>query len=128
MNAVRNSATWGANGAADPLLQDPRSIGTHARRIQRDAATLAAEVRDTTADVERYLSDRVRNQPYSTLGAAAGVGYVLGGGLRSPLTAVLLGAAARLASVLVVRELAEIGERWNSRAPRPATSSNPPGA
>lgn len=90
---------------AQPKPQGSHSMGEHARRIHRDAATLAAEVRGTTVDAQRYLADRVKRHPYSTLGTAAGIGYVLGGGLGSRLTVVLVGAATRLATALAVREL-----------------------
>ena len=96
------------NGASRPTErqpQDSRSLGDHGRQIYHDAATLAAEVRGTTADLERYLIEQVEERPYTTLGVAAGVGYVLGGGLSSRLTVVLLGAATRLVTVLAVREL-----------------------
>ena len=105
MRDAENSKGNGAAGGSEPPLQAPRSIGDHGRQIHHDAATLAAEVRGTTADLERYLTDQVKRRPYSTLGVAAGIGYVLGGGLSSRLTVVLLGAATRLATALAVREL-----------------------
>lgn len=109
MSTMRDSEHWTGNGAAggtEPPRQDPRSIGDHGRRIHHDAAALAADVRGTTADLERYLTDRVKRQPYGTLGAAAALGYVLGGGFRSRLNIMLLGAATRFATALAVRELA----------------------
>jgi hypothetical protein len=90
MHDSENSKGNGAAGGTEPTL---------------DAATLAAEIRGTTADLERYLTDQVERRPYSTLGVAAGIGYVLGGGLSSRLTVVLLGAATRVAMALVAREL-----------------------
>jgi hypothetical protein len=66
-------------------------------------------------DIERYLTDRVRRSPYSTLGAAAGLGYVLGGGLRSPLTVMLFGAAARIVAAQIVREMSGFGGSMSSR-------------
>jgi hypothetical protein len=105
MRDAENSKGNGAAGGTEPPLQDRRSIGDHGRQIHHDAATLAAEVRDTTADLERYLTDQVKRRPYSTLGVAAGIGYVLGGGLRSRLTAVLVSTATRVAMALVAREL-----------------------
>jgi hypothetical protein len=63
-------------------------------------------VQDAADDLERYITEQVHRRPYSTLGVAAGVGFILGGGLRSRLTAVLLGAATRLAMALAARELA----------------------
>ena len=85
--------------------QEQRSLGDHGRQIHHDAEALAAAVRDATDDVQRYLTEQVEQRPFSTLGVAAGVGYVLGGGLSSRLTAVLLGAATRVATALVAREL-----------------------
>lgn len=86
--------------------QDARSLGDHGRQIHHDARALAAAVQDAADDLERYVTEQVHRRPYSTLGVAAGVGFVLGGGLRSRLTAVLLGTATRLAMALAARELA----------------------
>ena len=81
-------------------------LGDHGRQIHHDAHALAAAVRDAADDLERYLTEQVEERPYTTLGVAAGVGFVLGGGLRSRLTVVLLGAATRLATAVAARELA----------------------
>ena len=97
----------GPNGASSGTeRQGHRSIGDHGRQIHHDAHALAAAVRDAADDLERYLTEQVEERPYTTLGVAAGVGFVLGGGLRSRLTVVLLGAATRLATALAARELA----------------------
>ncbi len=97
----------GPNGAPSGTeRQGHRSIGDHGRQIHHDAHALAAAVRDAADDLERYLTEQVEERPYTTLGVAAGVGFVLGGGLRSRLTVVLLGAATRLATALAARELA----------------------
>ena len=96
----------GPNGAPSGTeRQGQCSLGDHGRQIHHDAHALAAAVQDATDDLECYLTEQVEERPYTTLGVAAGVGYVLGGGIRSRLTAVLLGAATRLATVLAVREL-----------------------
>ena len=86
---------------------DARSLGDHCRQINQDAHELAAAVHDATDALEGYLKEQVHRQPYVTLGVAAGVGYVLGGGLRSRLTAVLLGAATRVALAVAARELGD---------------------
>lgn len=106
MNGMRDAVTEG-NGAVaiDTPLHNGDSMADHGRRIQRDAVTLATEIRGTTADLERYLSDQIEKRPYVALGVAAGVGYILGGGLRSRLTAVVLGTASRLVTALAAREL-----------------------
>jgi hypothetical protein len=129
MSDAENSKRNGAAGTTEAPLQDPRSISDRGRQIHHDAATLAAEVRGTTADLERYLTDQVKRRPYRTLGVAAGIGYVVGGGLSSRLTAVLLGAATRLATALVARELGNRilqGGSDRLRKPQPAAPANPP--
>jgi len=97
-----------ARAASSPTERQPhnsRSLGDHGRQIQHDAEALAAAVRDATDGVQRCLTAQVEQRPFTTLGVAAGVGYVLGGGLSSRLTTVLLGVATRVATALVAREL-----------------------
>jgi hypothetical protein len=96
------------NGAATGTarqFQHPRTLGDHGREIYDDAQALAAAVQSATDGVQCYLAEQVERRPYRTLGMAAGIGYVLGGGLRPRLTAVLLAAATRLATALAAREL-----------------------
>lgn len=97
----------GPNGAPSGTeRQGRRSFGDHGRQIHHDVHALAAAVQEAADDLEGYLTAQVEERPYTTLGVAAGVGFVLGGGLRSRLTAVLLGTATRLAMALAARELA----------------------
>lgn len=96
------------NGASSPSERQPhdaRALGDHARQIHHDAEALAATVRDATDGVQRYLTVQVEQRPLGTLGVAAGIGYVLGGGLSTRLTVVLLSAVTRVATALVAREL-----------------------
>ena len=95
----------GTASAAEPKPHDPFSLGDHGREIQHDAQALAAALQDANNGVQRYLAEQVDQRPFSTLGLAAGIGYALGGGLSSRLTAMMLGAATRLAMALVAREL-----------------------
>jgi len=106
VSAMRVAETTG-NGAASGSWQPPeaRSLADHGRQIQHDAHALAAAVQDATGGLEGYLTAQVTHRPYSTLGVAVGIGYVLGGGLSSRLTAMILGAATRLALALAAREL-----------------------
>ena len=108
MIAMHDPAHSDGNGATEsdwPAVQVPRSAGDHARQIRHDATTLVDEVQRTAADLEIFLSDRVRRRPYATLSVAAGVGYVLGGGLATRFTVVLLGVATRLATAVAMREV-----------------------
>ena len=97
----------GPNGAPSGTDRPgQRSLGDHGRQIQHDVHALAAAVQEAADDVERYITEQVEERPYTTLGVAAGVGFILGGGLRARLTAVLLGTATRLAMAVAARELA----------------------
>ena len=112
MNEAKHSN--GPTGAPSGTeRQGQRSLGDHGRQIQHDVHALAAAVQEASDDLERYLTEQVEQRPYTTLGVAAGVGYVLGGGLRARVTAVLLGTATRLAMALAARELAA---RWSPGA------------
>jgi hypothetical protein len=105
----------------------PRSLTEHARRIRQDSSTLASdvtalasEVRGTTSSVmERTVLDQMRNQPLRTLGMAAGVGYLLGGGIPLRLTGLLFGTATRVAAGLaLLREIAELSQQLQSSVQR----------
>ena len=88
----------------------PHGFADRVRQIGDDAQILSAAVRDAAADLESYLTEHVRRSPARTLAVAAGVGYVLGGGLRSRLNSLLLGVGARLAMAVAARQLgARIG-------------------
>lgn len=119
-----NSDLLNPESAANVVDLD--SIRNHARQIRDDAAALAAEVESTGDDLERYLTDLVRQHPLRTLGAAAGLGYVLGGGLRTPATVMFLGAATRIVAAQIVRELTGLAEHGHSADARPAVSTSSP--
>lgn len=95
----------GASSGPGPQFRGARSLADHGRQIQHDAHALGAAMQDATTSVEGYLTAQVTRRPYGTLGIAAGIGYALGGGLASPLSMALFGAATRLAMALAAREL-----------------------
>jgi hypothetical protein len=86
------------NGHAPGIAGRVDSLG-------RAAASFTAELRGTAADFGRALDLRGRTQrhPYLLVAAAAGLGYVLGGGLFTRSTARLLGLAGRVAALPLVR-------------------------
>jgi hypothetical protein len=117
MSAMSDPQNSKANGSASGPMWQPRSLGDHGRQIHHEAEALATAVREAADDVQRYLTEQVQQRPVTTLGVAAGVGYVLGGGLSARLTVVLLGAATRLATAVVARELsARISRRGSTSA------------
>lgn len=84
------------------------SFGVATRNVQKEAKQFVASLGELSGETERALRDAMTERPYAALGIAVGAGYVLGGGLRAKLTAVLLAFAGRmianrLASQLLVQ-------------------------
>ena len=105
MSDTEMSKGNGSTSGSDWPPQVPQALVGHGRQIQHEAEALATAVRDATDDVQRYLTEQVRQRPLTIVGVAAGVGYALGGGFSARLTALLLGAAARIATTAAAREL-----------------------
>ena len=74
--------------------------------LHESAHQLLDEARSTFEDLGDAVDvrGRVRRHPYGMVFAALGAGYVLGGGLFSPLTFRLLGIGARLAAVPLIKK------------------------
>ena len=70
------------------INEGERSVG----EIASEIGSAAAELYDRL-DIWRQLQEH----PYRTLAVAAGIGYVLGGGLFTPLTGALVRVGARAA-------------------------------
>lgn len=96
-----------------------RSVG---RRID-DLGDGLDQVEEALADAKARVEGQVIRSPYTTLAAAIGVGYVLGGGLFTPFTARVVGGALRLGLRVAVlpllqQELAVVAqEALGLRAP-----------
>jgi hypothetical protein len=73
-------------------------IGAGAQQLWGEARSAVHDLNETLD-----LRGRVRRHPYGTLAAAVGIGYVLGGGLFSSMTARLVRLGIRLAALPVVR-------------------------
>ena len=105
---MSDSPQHNGDGATSSPERQPdctRSLAEHRREIQHDAEALAVAVQEAADSAQHYLTEQVARRPYRTLGVAAGIGYVLGGGLSSRLTTLVFGAATRLAMALAAREL-----------------------
>jgi len=74
------------------------TVGQRVDRINDNAQEAWTKTRDAVTDLKETLDvdGRVDRHPYGTLAAALGIGYVLGGGLFSPLTARIVGLGLRL--------------------------------
>ncbi len=82
-------------------------LSERASRLNADLNDLGGSVRELVDGVQSLARDQLRRQPYVAIAVAAGIGYVLGGGLprgvlRSLLAvggrAVLQGAVVNLAA------------------------------
>ncbi len=94
--------------------QNPSGNGTHSEQpfgeridhLNSSARDLISDARSAVHDLSASidLKGRVERNPYAMLAAAAGVGYVLGGGLFTPLTARVLRLGMRLAALPLVKD------------------------
>jgi hypothetical protein len=73
------------------------------RSLQGDLARLGS----ATADVDRTLRHAVSAQPLLAVGAAAGIGFLLGGGLSRGAATLLLGVGARIAGAWLDEQVRE---------------------
>lgn len=99
----------GKEGAVDGPRQGDRSVGEIASELGSTAAELYERL-----DLPRQM----REHPYRTLAIAAGVGYVLGGGLFTPLTATLVRVGARAALVPMLGTLGAVAAQEADEEPQ----------
>jgi hypothetical protein len=85
-----------ANGRA--AEDGMHSIGQRLDRVSGSAQEAWGQTRDAFSDLSDAIDikGRVRRQPYGTLAAALGIGYVLGGGIFTPLTSRIVRLALRI--------------------------------
>lgn len=81
-------------------------IGKRVEHIESSAQQMWNEARGAVMDITQSLDlrGRVQRHPYALLAAAAGIGYVLGGGLFTGLTGKLIRIGVRLAALPFVKE------------------------
>jgi len=85
-------------GRAERVLEHSRALGDDWRGLRDELSAAAQELRGRVDVI-----GSVRAHPLRTLAWAAGAGYILGGGLFTPLTRRLLGVGARALLVPLVR-------------------------
>ncbi|NPC73680.1 hypothetical protein D7Y27_08265 [Corallococcus sp. AB004] len=97
------SGTTG-NGTAEH--GDDAGFGQRVDQLGSDAQQFIDNARSAVADLGQTLDlkGRVERNPYGTLAIAVGVGYVLGGGLFTPLTGRILKLGVRLAALPFVKD------------------------
>jgi hypothetical protein len=97
-NGQRRAEGGGAERGADEGAGGLLTVGQRFDRINDTAQEAWSRTRDTVKDFKEALDidGRVARHPYGTVAAALGIGYVLGGGIFSPLTARLVGFGLRM--------------------------------
>lgn len=92
--------TQGSNGASSG------TVGQRMDNIGESAQQFVSEARGAVTDLSEAidLKGRVDRNPYLTLAAVAGVGYVLGGGLFTPFTARMVRLGVKLAALPFVKD------------------------
>ena len=94
-----------------------KKLGRKMEKVGQTAETVWEKTRDSVSDIGTSLDikGRVQRNPYGTVAAAIGIGYVLGGGLFTPLTARIVRLGVRIGMRLAVlplmkQEMAELME------------------
>ena len=94
-----------------------KKLGKRIEKVGHTAEHVWDRTRDSVSDIRDALDipGRVDRHPYGTVAAALGIGYVLGGGLFSPLTAGIVRLGVRIGLKLAVlpmlkQEMAELVE------------------
>ena len=100
----------------------PLRIQERGREAYRDAQHLASTLEQAVDEIGQFLREQAEQRPYTSLATAAGVGYVLGGGVPSRLTRFLFGLGSRLAIEMFLHELIGDAARQPSAAPESAAS------
>jgi len=94
-----------------------KKLGKKMEKVGHTAEQVWDRTRDSVSDLGTALDvkGRVERHPYGTVAAAVGIGYVLGGGLFTPLTASIVRLGVRIGMRLAVlpllkQEMAELME------------------
>jgi hypothetical protein len=105
------------NGRAATAGDGTKKVGKRVEKMGHTAEQVWDRTRDSVSDFGDALDikGRVDRNPYGTVAAAIGIGYVLGGGLFTPLTGRIVRMGLAVGMRLMVlpmlkREVAELME------------------
>ena len=114
------------NGHHDPTS----NVGQRVGALGDSAQHLFSEAKGAVSDLNQLLdlNGRMKRNPYGMLAAAAGVGYLLGGGLFTSLTGRIVHLGIRLAALPFVKdELLSMAESALDGLGQSARSARGPG-
>jgi hypothetical protein len=97
------SAPAGRRAAA---VSPARDLYEQGRQTGEQLVDLGVAIRSLLGSSHAFLHDRMRRRPYGTIAAAAGVGYVLGGGLSPAAVRLLISAGGRVAFEMFLHRFA----------------------
>lgn len=86
--------------------QATKVVRDQASDLQASAQELYDQVGYAVQDAQETITTQLKQRPFVVLGAAAGVGYVLGGGLPTWLTRAALRIGMRAATTIAVSHVA----------------------
>lgn len=89
------------------------------QRVRQEVRGFTAEIEEALTDLERLVREQLERRPYATLGAASGLGYVLGGGLPVAFSRMVFGMGGRLAMLMLAERV-----RTNLLGSEPARSQS----
>ena len=90
----------GSRGSTRPLRIQERG-----KEAYKEAQALASTLEQAVDEIGQFLREQAERRPYVSLATAAGIGYVLGGGVPSRLTGFVFGLSSRFAVEMFLREL-----------------------
>ena len=101
MTTFQNTQSNGSHTSGED-----QGFGQRVDQIGSEAQQLWSNARSAVSDLGQTLDlkGRVDRNPYGMVAAAIGVGYVLGGGLFTPLTGRILKLGVRLAMLPFVKD------------------------
>ena len=94
------TATWDGMASREP--EEEKAVP---RTLRSDLYSLHARIASTKDDALRLLKEAVVAEPFVATAAAAGLGFVLGGGLPRGTIALLFGTGARVAAAWLGEEI-----------------------
>lgn len=105
----QEEAHTGADDRKEEKGASTENLQKEFRRAREDTAAVVEDLRGLREELAALLRDRLRSQPYLTLGASTGIGYVLGGGLPKGVPTLAIGLATRMAAGWLMREIGGTG-------------------
>ncbi len=102
----------------------------HSKALRSEAGALVQEVRGMGFDLRNALDlkRRMEERPWSTMAVAAGVGYLLGGGLFTPLTGRMVRLGTRVLLLPILRAQLEAMVQGAAAPPAPGFEGSEDGA